>query len=126
MSGRRHLDAYRRGNLARGGAPVMDDLSDSMRTMRVSDTPQTIARRKQEQLTRELQAMHLAPKAQSMLEAVTLNAFVERFSETKDPQLASVYAHGIMAHWVRTHGRRGQRTAGVTATRKLRQRNIRG
>lgn len=128
MSGRRHFDAYRRGNLARGGAPVMDDdaLVESMGSMRVSDTPQTIARRKQEQLTRELSAMHLAPKAQSMLEAVTLNAFVERFSKTKDPRRASAYAHGIMAHWVRTHDRRGQLRTGVTATHKPRQRHVRG
>lgn len=123
MSQRRLFRAFIDGNAHR--KPVMDDsLSSSMEAMRVSDSSPALARRKQDQLTGDLHSMHLAPKAQSLLEAVTLNAFVERFSKTRNAQASYIYAHSVMVNWVRTHVKRGPTTKRVTT--KLRQRRFRG
>lgn len=102
-----------------------DDLSDAVGSMRVSDSPQALARRKQDQLVRELQSKRLPPRRQRLLEAATLDAFVTRFSETKNPQRAYVYAHSIMTQRMHTRAAGGQTARGVT-TARLRRRNFPG
>lgn len=123
-----HWWKFQRNRAARVDAPDIDSdaLVGAMKDMRVSDSPQSVARRKQDKLMHDLGARRLPPRERALLEAVTLDAFVTRFSESKDPQRAYVYAHSVMMQRLRAQSRRGQPVRALVPTHIRRRRNFAG